>query len=116
MEELQWENGDLVPDGRGGFARLTGTGALIQRVLFKLAARRGALPFLPELGSRLYTLGRERPGDRQALCARYVAEALEDEDVTVTQTHYEPTEDGARVRVFLQWRGQPLEITAQLEG
>ena len=116
MEEFKWENGDLVPDGAGGFCRVTGSDALIRRVLFKLTARRGALPLLPELGSRLFTLSREKPSDRQALCARYVTEALEQEDVTVTDVLYEPAPDGARVKVYLQWQGRPLEITARLEG
>ena len=116
MEELKLTDGDLVPDGAGGFCRLTGSGALIQRLLFKLTARRGAFVFLPELGSRLYTLGREKPGDRQTLCERYVAEALADEDVTVTGVQYLPAGEGARVTVELRWQGQPMEITAQLEG
>ena len=41
--ELQLKNGDYVPDGRGGAVRLTGDAALLQRVLFRLSARRGAL-------------------------------------------------------------------------
>ena len=115
MEELKWEGGDLVPDGAGGFCRLQGSQALIQRVLFKLTAHRGAFVFLPELGSRLHTLGREKPCDRQALCTRYVAEALEGEDVTVREVKYRPAADGAQVTVELQWKGQPLVITTQLE-
>ena len=43
-------NGDYVPDGFGGFTRLQGTQALLQRSLFKLGCKRGSFPFLPELG------------------------------------------------------------------
>ena len=51
--ELQIKNGDYVPDSQGGLVRLEEERALLQRVLFRLSARRGALPFLPGLGSRL---------------------------------------------------------------
>ena len=67
--ELQIQNGDYVPDGLGGFRRLTGGEALLQRVLFRLVPRRGAFPFMPELGSRLYLVLREKPAARQALAA-----------------------------------------------
>ena len=77
--ELQIQNGDYVPDGLGGFRRLTGGEALLQRVLFRLVPRRGAFPFMPELGSRLYLVLREKPAARQALAEQYVAEALADE-------------------------------------
>ena len=59
--ELRLKNGDYIPDGKGGVVRLSGDNALLQRVLFRLSARRGALPMLPELGSQLYLLGREAP-------------------------------------------------------
>ena len=116
MEELQWNNGDLVPNGAGGFCRLEGSGALVQRVLFKLSARRGSFPFLPQLGSNLHLLGREKPGARSALCAQYVRQALEDEDVTVTDVVYAEQGGQARVTVYLQWQGQELEVTTQIGG
>ena len=45
--ELQLENRDYVPDGHGGVTGLRGMEALLARTLFRLTARRGALPFLP---------------------------------------------------------------------
>ena len=51
--ELELRNGDYVSDGAGGLRRLEGDQALLQRVLFRLTARRGQFPFLEELGSRL---------------------------------------------------------------
>lgn len=116
MQEAKWNNGDLVPNGTGDFQRLEGSQALIQRVLFKLGARRGAFPFLPRLGSRLHTLAAERPGARQALCLRYVCQALEDEDVTVTGADYHQQGEQAWVTVHLQWQGETLEVTTQLGG
>lgn len=116
MTEVQWNGGDLVPNGAGDFCRLEGSQALIQRVLFKLSARRGSFPFLPQLGSRLHTLCREKPGARQALCAQYVRQALEDENVTVTDVAYTDQSGQAQVKVYLQWQGQPLEVAAQIGG
>lgn len=116
MVELQWNDGDLVPNGAGDFCRLEGSQALVQRVLFKLTARRGSFPFLPRLGSQLHTLGREKPSARPALCAQYVRQALEDEDVTVTDVAYTDLGGQAQAKVYLQWQGQPLEVTAQIGG
>jgi DNA-binding MarR family transcriptional regulator len=52
--ELKLKNRDYCPDGSGGLERGDGAQAVLARVLFRLTARRGALPFLPELGSRLH--------------------------------------------------------------
>ena len=54
--ELLLKDGDYVSDGAGGQVRLEGEEALLQRVLFRLTARRGGFPLMPELGSRLYAL------------------------------------------------------------
>ena len=116
MTELQMINGDYIPNGAGDFRRLEGSQALIQRLLFKLTARRGALPFLPETGSLLYTLAREKKSARQALCVKYVHQALEGEDVTVTQVTYREENQSAQVQVSLEWQGKPLEVTANLGG
>lgn len=116
MEEWKLSDGDFVPNGAGDFCRVEGSQALIQRVLFKLTARRGAFPFLPRLGSYLYTLGREKESARQALCAQYVRQALEDENVSVTDVVYSRQREQAQVTVYLQWQGQELEVTAQLGG
>ena len=116
MNELKLNDGDFVPNGTGDFCQLEGSEALLQRVLFKLTARRGSFPFLPELGSQLYRLGQEKPTARKALCGQYVRQALADEDVTVTEVSYEQQGQLAQVHVTLQWQGQTLGATAQLGG
>lgn len=116
MTELQMIDGDFIPNGTGDFCRLDGSRALIQRILFKLTARRGALPFMPRLGSLLHTLGREKKSVRQALCDQYVCQALEDEDVSVTGVTYTEEDGVAQVKVNLKWQGEALEVTAQLGG
>ena len=79
--ELAMQNGDYVPDGVGGLRRVSGREALLQRVLFKLAARRGAFPFREDLGSRLWQLPKLPAAQRQGAAAQFVAEALEGEDL-----------------------------------
>ena len=106
-------DGDYVPDGAGGLKENDGAEEVLARVLFRLTARRGAMPFLPVLGSRLHEVIREKPGARQTLCARYVAHALEEEsDLSVTDVVWQDTEEGAEVTVSLEWKGQPLTVTA----
>ena len=105
--ELKLEQGDYVPDGAGGFEALDGAQALLARVLFRLTARRGQFPFLPEMGSRLYLLGRERPSAREALAQE---EGLAVTDAVLTQ-------DGsgrAALRAELEWRGMPLAVQVEL--
>ena len=44
---------------------------------------------------------------------RYVAQALEEEtDLSVTDVVWKDTERGAEVTVELNWKGQPLTVTA----
>ncbi|HIY16546.1 MAG TPA: phage GP46 family protein [Candidatus Intestinimonas stercorigallinarum] len=111
---LLLKNGDYVADERGGLQSVEGAQDLLQRVLFRLQVRRGSFPFLPELGSRLYLLPREKPGVRQALARQYAAEALREEDVEVTEVTVEGGMDGRlQVRVALEWKGEGLtaEVT-----
>jgi len=111
--ELKLVNGDYVPDGTGGLCRLDGAEALLARVLFRLTARRGALPFLPNLGSRLYLLPREKPSARQTLAAQYAAEALQEErDLKVTGAELTEQGEESRLTVYLEWQGEPLSVTA----
>ena len=46
--ELLIKNRDYVPDGTGGFVRVSGKEELLQRVLFQLSARRGGFAPLPD--------------------------------------------------------------------
>lgn len=113
---MEWKltQGDYVPDGSGGLTTLSGREEVLARVLFLLTARRGALPFLPQLGSRLYQLGRERPSARQSLAAQYVAEALREEpELSVNSVELDQDGECGLLTVRLDWRGE--ELTAQVE-
>ena len=109
--ERKLVQGDYVPDGIGGLTVLSGSQEVLARVLYRLTARRGALPFLPGLGSQLYRLGREKPSARQALAAQYVAEALQEESGLSVQS-VELAEEGnvGRLTVYLEWRGEALAV------
>ena len=108
--ELRLEQGDYVPNGAGGFQRLEGAEALLQRVLFRLTARRGQFPFLPELGSR------EKPSAREALALQYVTEALVQEpDLAVMGAELTETAPGqAALRADLNWQGAPLSVAVEV--
>ena len=82
---LMLVNGDYVPQGNG-LQSAKGDEAVLQRMLMKLTARRGQFPFMENFGSRLWTLDRLRPAERQAAAEQYVLEALRDEPgLTVEQ-------------------------------
>ena len=113
--ELKIVDGDYVPDGAGGLCRLDGGEAVLARVLYRLTARRGGLPLLPGMGSRLHLVLREKPSARQALAAQYVAEALEEEpDLQVTGVELADRGKQAELTVRLSWRGEPLSVTVGL--
>lgn len=115
---MEWrlKEGDYVPNEQGGLEQLEGIQALRQRVLFRLQARRGAFPFLPELGSQLYRLLREKRTEREALALRYVTQALEEErDVKVNRVELEMEgENRVRLKTYLDWQGTPLRIETEL--
>lgn len=80
-------------------------------MLFRLTCRRGAFPLLPNLGSRLYLLGREAPSAREMAAWQYAREALEDLELEVTGATVQLRADGAAdVAVTLVWQGQTLRV------
>ena len=116
--ELQLENRDYVPDGHGGVTGLRGMEALLARTLFRLTARRGALPFLPELGSELYRLGHEKPSARAAAAKQYAAAALA-EETALTVEDVELTERGDGImalRVLLTADGESAALEMTVRG
>jgi len=111
--ELELKNGDYIADGVGGLRRVQGREALLQRVLFRLTARRGTFPFWESLGSRLWELGRLPAPEREAAARQYVAEALAEEPVTVESVTLEQGRDGtASVTARLRYEGETLPVTA----
>ena len=110
--ELWLNNGDYVSNGAGGFVRLSGEEALLQRVLFRLCARRGAFPLLPKMGSRLWLLGKEKPLSRLSAAREYVEEAPEDESVSVESLTLSDGGDGRiLVNILLRHETETMEVT-----
>ena len=110
--ETKLIQGDYVPDGLGGVERCAGAEALLARVLFRLTARRGQFPLLPQLGSQLYLLGRESAGERASAARQFAAEALAEEDVAVTDVQLSSAGQGhIQVTVLLDYRGSQLSVT-----
>lgn len=109
--ELLLKDGDYVADGQGDFQTVDGSDEVLQRALFQLTARRGSFPFLPELGSRLYTLTREKPSVWKSLAESYAVEALANEsDLAVTGVEILSIDgDQITLKVNLEWNGESLE-------
>ena len=113
--EIKIRNGDYVPDGLGGVERCGGDEALLQRVLYRLTAHRGQFPPLPELGSRLYLLGRESLPQRLSAARLYVAEALAEEAVSIKDVALAPAGEGrSEVTVQLSCLGEELAVTVMV--
>lgn len=116
---MEWKlrDGDYVPDGRGGLTALSGGDEVLARVLYRLTARRGCMPFLPGLGSRLYQLGREKPSARQALATQYVAEALgEEPDLAVRSVELDQEGETGLLTVYLDWQGEALTAQVRIQA
>ena len=105
---LMLRNGDYVQKGNG-LETVSGGEAILQRVLMKLTARRGAFPFLENFGSQLWTLGRMKESERQTAAEQYVAEALaNEENVTVDSVTLTAEEGGAVLKAELTVLGSRM--------
>jgi len=115
--ELTLQNGDYVSDGAGGLSRVQGREALLQRVLFRLTARRGTFPFWDSLGSRLWQLGQLPASARQSAAKQYVAEALAEEPgVTVERVELRQTGDDAQLTAELSYEGETLTVSVDIRA
>lgn len=106
---LKLREGDYVPDGAGGFQKASGTEDILEQAMFQLTARRGAFSLMPEVGSRLYTLYREKPSVRKTLAIRYAGEALEPFGVTVKDAVV-TEEDPMLVELELSYEGNEMDL------
>lgn len=115
---LKIVNGDYVPDGSGGFEEVSGAEEVLQRVLYRLTVPQGSFTPLPDFGSQLYRLGREKPSDWEALAVGYIREALESEsDVALESVSLSDLGEG---RVFmditLNWQGDSLSLQTSFQA
>ena len=108
--EMKLFDGDYIPDIWGGFETVSGGDELLQRVLYKLRCRRGGFAPMPELGSGLYLLAREKKENLETAARRYAAEALADEaGLELSEVHVSTGEDGGiTVKLSLLYSGGEL--------
>lgn len=115
--ELKIKDRDYVADGMGGLVRVSGWDELLERVLFKLSVRRGNFSLLPELGSKLHLLRREKGGNRTSAAKQYAAEALADEEgLTVTGVELAEKGDVLNLRVLLRYGEEEGEAVVTIGG
>lgn len=115
--ELKFVNGDYVPDKeRGtGFETVTGVDEVLQRVLFKLKIQRGSFPFIPELGSDLWKIHREKKSNRESAAYQYIAEALKDERMlSIQNVTVSDVDDGIKIDVKLLYEGESASISIEI--
>ena len=113
--ELTLRNGDYVSDGAAGLHCVQGQEALLQRVLFRLTAKRGTFPFWETLASRLWQLGQVPAPARQAAARQYVAEALaEERGLRVEDVFLSQNGENAALTVELSYEGERLSVTLEL--
>ena len=100
--ELRLSEGKYVCDDRGIPISDSGDQEIVDRVLFKLTARQGEFPFLPNLGSRLYKLPFEKSANLRNVAYQYVLEAIDDEtEVQVQDVKLEVLDDSIDLTVIL---------------
>lgn len=78
--ELKMIKGGYVASEAGGLETVSGQDERIQRIMCRLAARRGGFFPMPDFGSRLHTLSALKPSARDAAARQYIHEALESEE------------------------------------
>lgn len=114
--DLMIENGDYVPDGKGGLKVAEGAEAMLQRVLYRLSVPLGSFLPLPEFGSKLPFLSREKASSWEALASLYVRQALaEESEVSLVGVEISPVEDGqASLVVYLEYQGETVSFSTLL--
>ena len=114
--ELKIRNGDYVALENGGMEMVEGSAELIQRVLYRLTARRDGFPFIPTLGSTLHQLGRVNARECSSAAEAAVREALHEEDLDVTGVTLDNAAQGLyTLCVALQYKGDPIEVALTIQ-
>ena len=115
--EWQPKKGEDVLVVRGGLVRVSGWDELLERVLFKLSVRCGSFALVPELGSKLHLLWREKGESRATAAKQYVAEALADEKgLSVTGMELAEKNGFLELRVLLRYENETGEAVVTIGG
>ncbi len=110
--ELKIDQGSYVLSDEGKIVSVSGTEEQIQRIMCRLAARRGGFYPLPDFGSRLHTLVSLKPSARSAAARQFIHEALEKEEgIEILAVDCYPGEDESLfVRLELSTGGSSTEL------
>lgn len=110
--ELEIKNGKYVENAYGGVRTVSGQQEKIQRIMMRLAARRGGFAPMPEFGSRLYALAGMKPSARDAAARQAVHEALVGEEgVSIKNVECSDGEgESIVVTVALSLAGEDVEL------
>lgn len=115
--ELKIKDRDYVADGAGGLVRVSSWDELLERVLFKLSVRRGSFALVPELGSKLHLLWREKGESRATAAKQYAAEALADEEgLSVTGVELAEKNGLLELRVLLRYENETGAAVVTIGG
>lgn len=114
--ELKLRDGQYIVSTAGVPETVANAEETLQRVLMRLAARRGSFWPDPNYGSRLYTLGGLKAGQREAAARLFVAEALEGEQgLTIREVTYTPGAEGqGSVAISLSAEGLDTELLLEV--
>ncbi len=113
--ELLLDNGDYVRNEYGGFKTVEGADELLGRILYKLTVKRGAFPLIPELGSRLYMLPREKKSARKSAAFAYIEEAVADEEeVKLENVEITENEEKLFITANFIYNGENLQIKLEV--
>lgn len=109
--ELELKDGRYTLDGGHALREIDGAEELAQRVALRLRVHRGAFLPLPEFGSRLYTLGRLHPNERETAARQFVLEALADEtDLSLDALELTEKDGDAVLKLTLSSGGETLKL------
>ena len=112
---LQVVDGDYVMNARGGVETVSGRDELLQRIKYKLTARRGAFPLMPALGSRLWMLRSLKPSERRGAAEVFIREALENEnEIRLENVVVTATDENIRVEISFAHSGGTIEMTLRV--
>ena len=111
--EIQLFDGDYVRSG-SGVKELGGTDEMLERIAFRLKARRGGFALLPEFGSRLYELARIKKSERRLAAEQFIRQAMADEtDVDIRSIRVE--EEAGVMKIDLELICDGGEYSMQVE-
>lgn len=116
--ELELQNGRYTPAANGMLREVSGVNELAQRITMKLAARRGAFAPMPNYGSRIYTILKVPPHERETKLREFIYEALRDEQ-GVKLTKITLSTEAQTLKIWLDFACSTgdfaIELTAQEE-